>query len=603
MKRLFQDPELQARFERDGYVVLPWMSPEAVADIKSTYTTLHPENPAEGFYSTTFSEDAAFKQGISERVEKWYAPSVGETFSDYKKLGAGFLCKAPGETGHMPIHQDWTVTFESEEDFSATIWMPLQDVDAGNGAIKILPGSHRYANALRGPSLPVIWREVFDLLEPHMKTLEMKAGEAFIFDHSLLHSSHLNQTEVPRLAVTYGLAPQDADLIYYWKSGDKIERIYMGDELFMRYHNIGERPRFGVSQGYFHQDLSPVTPEECTALLKGDGPPIDRPLTRLPGPRPAPKLAAPAFPLFRDTARNQTLAEQGYVVTDFLSEAEVATLREHYTTAHPTTPDRFYASAHVADAEFRRRMHDQLHGVLSGPLDRELPGAKPLGGSFIAKPKGQRGILPPHADWNISDEREYRSYNLWIPLVDTKVENGAVFVLPGSHRWFDSLRGPGLPNPFQPIGQDLWQYMEPLEMKAGQALLYDHRLVHASPVNQTDELRLACVYGILPKEAEMRYYCLDHGLVKAYRSDVEFFLSGDPEEGPGNLELVEVMPYAFPEVELKDLQAYLGVETLEEEILDNIPASEPSQSFWQTYTPGNVIREISHRILGIFKGK
>lgn len=600
MKKIFQDTELQTRFERDGYVVLPLIGPEAVADIRQSYEELHPENPDPGFYSSTYSDDPAFKQQISEKVEHWYGSPVGEIFQDVKKLGASFLLKQPGERGRMPIHQDWTVTFEEEGDLSVTLWVPLQDVNAENGAIKVLPGSHRYSNALRGPSLPVIWREVYHILEEKMQTLEMKAGEAFIFDHSLLHSSHDNLTDTPRLAVTYGLAPQDASMIYYWKQDEQIERIFLGDELFMRYHNIGERPSFGVSQGFFKQDLSPVTDAECWALLSGGLDKIDRPLEQVSGSFVEPTLKNPVFKICTDKERNQRLAEQGYVIIPFLSESEIAELKDFYFAEHNTTPEHFYASAHVSDLEFRQRMHSRISEVFAKPLAREFPGANALGGSFIAKPKGKRGILPPHADWNITDEREFRSYNLWVPLVNTTVENGAVYILPGSHQWFDSFRGPGVPNVFQPVIKEIWDYMEPLEMKAGEALLYDHRLVHASPVNQTDELRLACVYGIVPQGAEMRYYTIDEGLLKSYRSNVGFFLEGDPEAGPGDLELDSVESYQYPQVDLKALKNLLGIKEEEQ-----APSMEPTgpRGFWDTYTPANIAREVGHRLKGIFGGK
>lgn len=636
MKKLFQDTDLQSRFERDGYVVLPLIGSDAVSDIRNTFDQLHPDNPAPGFYSSTFSEDTDFKTKIFGKVDEWYADPVENLFENYKKLGASFLLKQPGEKGRMPIHQDWTVTFEEEGDYSVTLWVPLQDVNAGNGAIKVLPGSHRFSNALRGPSLPVIWRDVYHVLEEKMQTLEMKAGEAFIFDHSLLHSSHDNLTDQPRLAVTYGLAPKDAPMIYYWKEGERIERIFMGDKLFMQYHNIGERPDFGVTQGFFRQDLRPVTVEECKTLLAGreeeiatDGTVlpkesggynsgseessaneskhrrihlIHRPLQRIPGPRVKSVLNDPVFPICASDERNQRLAHQGYVIIPFLSEEEVANLKSFYYAEHNSTPEQFYASAHVRDLDFRQRMHNHIREVFATPLAREFPGANALGGSFIAKPKGQRGILPPHADWNITDEREYRSYNLWVPLVNTTVENGAVHILPGSHQWFDSFRGPGVPNVFQPVIREVWDYMEPLEMKAGEALLYDHRLVHASPINQTDEQRLACVYGIIPQEAEMRYYTIDQGLLRSYRSNVDFFLQGEPEDGPGNLELLDVEPYQYPEVDLKTLKDYLGIS--EKEVGEE-DQGQPngSRSFWQTYTPSNIIRELNHRIKGILGSK
>lgn len=594
MKTIFKDPALQAQFERDGYLVRPLLSAEAVADIRALFTQLHPDNPAEGFYSTTFSDETAFKQQIFERVDKWVGPKVPEHFDDVKKLGASFLLKQPGEPGHMPIHQDWTVSDEENGDFTATIWIPLQDVTAENGAIKVLQGSHRFSNALRGPSLPVIWKEVFPQLEPELKTLEMKAGEAFIFTHNVLHSSHLNQADTPRLAVTYGLAPESTRLMYYWREGGRIERIAMGDDLFMRYHNIGERPSFGVSQGFVSQDLSPVTAEECEAALKS-GKRIEREIKRLPGEFKQ-SVDAPQFYLFPTEALNQLLAQQGYVIFDFLEPDAITRLKDYFYQHHPDSPDKFYASAHVSDTDFRKAMNAEIQSVFQPYLDQYLNKLQALGGSFIAKPKGNRGILPPHADWNISDEREFRSFNLWVPLVDTSPENGAVYILPDSHRWFDSFRGPGIPNCFQPVINEIWDHMVPLNMKAGQALLYDHRLVHGSPQNQTDTLRLACVYGIIPAGAEMRYYRQEGPLLNSYRSNVDFFLLGDPETGPGELESLGSQAYDWPEVDSQQLKAFLGI--TEQQSEQGNPEEE--KGFWTTYTPGNVVREIAHRIKNVF---
>jgi ectoine hydroxylase-related dioxygenase (phytanoyl-CoA dioxygenase family) len=42
----------------------------------------------------------------------------------------------------------------------------------------------------------------------------------------------------------------------------------------------------------------------------------------------------------------------------------------------------------------------------------------------MVKSKGENGSLHPHQDWNIVDEREFNSYNIWLPLVDVNAENG-----------------------------------------------------------------------------------------------------------------------------------------------------------------------------------
>ena len=614
LKTILKDPAQQARLDRDGYLVLPMLDAGAVARLRSLYAEMHPATPAEGFYSTTFSPDPAFKDRINASAQELLAAPLAALFQATKPLGASFLNKQPGAAGHMPIHQDWTVCEEDSGHFSCTVWIPLEDVDAQNGAIKVLPGSHRFSNAFRGPTLPVIWREVMDLLEEKMQSLPMKAGEAFIFDHSLLHSSHDNLSGRERLAFTYGLAPAETEICYHWAATDPpaegqpplplgaapegqsvIERIFTGDTLFMQHHAVRSRPA-GSHQGFWLQDLHPVSREECRALLDGDLKRIERPLRRLPA-QPALAPPPPWEPMLADRVLDAQLREKGYAIFPLLDADATSLLAAAYREHHPEMPEGFYASAHVRDTAFRRVMSALVQAALGSAFKQySAPEAQLLGGSFIAKPPGGKGLLPPHADWNIVDEARHRSYNLWVPLVDTRVENGAVHILPGSHRWFDSYRGPGIPNPLEALGQELWDYLEPLEMQAGHALLYDHRLVHASPLNQSGDLRLACVAGVKRREAEMRHCRLRQGMLAEYASSVDFFLEGDPEEGAGDLPWLGMPAYGFPAVDLAGLRAHLGLEA--ETGAATIPEAPhlPKRGFWQTYTPGNVLRELLHRL-------
>ncbi|CAM6004738.1 unnamed protein product [Sphagnum balticum] len=157
--------------------------------------------------------------------------------------------------------------------------------------------------------------------------------------------------------------------------------------------------------------------------------------------------------------------------------------------------------------------------------------------------KGEKGILTPHQDWNIVDEDKFRSFNIWVPLVDLSDDNGVICVMPGSHTWRKTYRSANIPTAYAEREQEFWASMQRLYMKAGEALIYDHRLIHASGANTTDEIRLACVYGIIPQGAEMLYY---HGkdaqTVEVYKSNPEFFLYGNIFEGPKGLEKIGEVP-------------------------------------------------------------
>jgi hypothetical protein len=245
--------------------------------------------------------------------------------------------------------------------------------------------------------------------------------------------------------------------------------------------------------------------------------------------------------ILKDTKLDQDLLAEGYVVVPFLNENELEGLKQFFYENHPNDIPGFYASAHSKDLDFRNKMNAKIKQSYASSIDRYFSNCEALGGSFVVKTKEQKEKLHPHQDWNIVDESNYRSFNIWVPLVDLTEENGAIRVLPGSHLWGENYRGPNIPEDRPSQLDEIWEKMLTLNMKAGEALIYDHRLYHASYPNQQDEFRLACVFGIKPKEAEMFYYFGKEEGIEVYKSSVAFFMEGDIQKGPEVLELVAII--------------------------------------------------------------
>jgi len=236
------------------------------------------------------------------------------------------------------------------------------------------------------------------------------------------------------------------------------------------------------------------------------------------------------------------LSTEGYVVVPFLDENKVLELTNFFIKNHPNDIPGFYASAHTQDIDFRNKMNDKIKEIYQDSIQEYFINHEALGGSFVVKTNTQKERLHPHQDWNIVDEVKYRSFNIWVPLVDLNEKNGAIRVLPKSHLWGLNFRGPNIPDENGEKLNQFWEEMTTLNMKAGEALIYDHRLYHASYPNQTDEYRLATVFGIKPKEADMFYYFGNNGNIDVYRSNVEFFMKGNIQEGPQVLEKIETIP-------------------------------------------------------------
>ncbi len=266
--------------------------------------------------------------------------------------------------------------------------------------------------------------------------------------------------------------------------------------------------------------------------------------------------------VLKDDSYDNMLRQEGYTVVPFLNEQEVEVLKGLFFNSHPVSKEGLYATAHSDNFDFKKKLNDGILHEFGRALEQTFFECHPLGGSYIVKYKGDKGVLFPHQDWNIVDEEFFRSFNIWVPLVDTNETNGAISVLPRSHKIIKSYRGVNIPDPFYKSNSYAWKFHETLNMKAGEALIYDHALLHASAINQTDEPRIAVVFGIISEKAEMRYYYMENGKVAEYESSVEFFFRNDILKGPSGLKKIKDIDYNFPVVSEEQFdEIYFGTRT------------------------------------------
>jgi hypothetical protein len=261
--------------------------------------------------------------------------------------------------------------------------------------------------------------------------------------------------------------------------------------------------------------------------------------------------------ILKNKAYNEQLLEKGYVVIPFLNENEVEKLSDFFYEKVPTIPTVMYATAHSDDVVFRNQMSDFISQVVLQASSKHFDKITALGGTFMNKPPGENGVLPPHQDWNIVDENQFASYNVWIPLCDVNEKNGSIALIEKSHTWLKNYRGPNLPDSFAEISNMLWEQLQVLTIKAGHALVYDHRLLHASSINQSTENRLVVVYGIIPEKAEMRYYYLENNVLQEYACNKDFYLKGNPLNGPIGLKKLSEIAYNFENINAMQLKQFM----------------------------------------------
>jgi Phytanoyl-CoA dioxygenase (PhyH) len=208
---------------------------------------------------------------------------------------------------------------------------------------------------------------------------------------------------------------------------------------------------------------------------------------------------------------NDRLARDGYaVVENFITPAEIEQLLDVFRSLDcPTHHGGWSASMFSSDLAYRAAVDRAIKEVLTPRAAAILPGYRLCFCNFLIKEpqQGDGGVVQIHQDPTFVDEERYDTVGLWVPLVDTDVMNGAISVLPGSHRWNNGPRGfGGCPSPYLDLLPSFVEHAQPLPMKAGAALVFSQKLFHGSPANRGRTTRITAAVLLAPNEAPLRCY-------------------------------------------------------------------------------------------------
>lgn len=253
MRRTLVDDVLEKQFQKDGYVVIPFLSEKEVSMLTEYYFdtldqkggTLGPKD--EGFnteteitYDFTFiDKNISYKEQVFEMITTAFKSNYEKFLLEYKPIIANYIHKKT-DGGEVPMHQNWAFVDE-HKCASVSIWCPLVDSNKENGTLEVVPGSHKRYGEVRGPmirsELLDIDKEIIDSL---MEPINIKAGNAVILDDSIVHYSSPNLTKGLRLAIQLILIPKEEKSIHYHmdlaKDRNKVEVLEVDKDFYMHFN-------------------------------------------------------------------------------------------------------------------------------------------------------------------------------------------------------------------------------------------------------------------------------------------------------------------------------------------------------------------------------
>jgi ectoine hydroxylase-related dioxygenase (phytanoyl-CoA dioxygenase family) len=212
---------LAAAFERDGYVSgIQVAEADEVARTRAAFDALEAIEGREkcqiGLLDRHFDQrfvwDIATSPAVLDAVEAAIGP-------DILLLATHFFCKYPEESPEagagkfVAWHQDVTY-WGLEPPLAVTAWYAVDDADAENGCMRLIPGTHRegvreHGTSHREGNLLSINQEVPVTAEEDASAVDaaLRAGEISLHHGALIHGSNPNRSQRRRCGMTIRYVP------------------------------------------------------------------------------------------------------------------------------------------------------------------------------------------------------------------------------------------------------------------------------------------------------------------------------------------------------------------------------------------------------------
>jgi hypothetical protein len=219
------DPVRGAELERDGFTVFPGLlDGSEVERLRGAFDAAMArwgQPIGDRWFPTILFPDPDIRRELSDAVSTVLGPHVRSVLrtSDWDLVRADYSVKPPSDASELGPHQDFSVVDERRYQ-SLYVWSPLDPITPTNGALHVLPGSHRFGSQVRAQYVPFVFDDAIDLVRSASVRLETRPGDLVVMVSGVAHWSPANESGRLRLAAHGLLKPVEAPIVYFYADDD-----------------------------------------------------------------------------------------------------------------------------------------------------------------------------------------------------------------------------------------------------------------------------------------------------------------------------------------------------------------------------------------------
>lgn len=213
--------------------------------------------------------------------------------------------------------------------------------------------------------------------------------------------------------------------------------------------------------------------------------------------------------IFYSSKIQEKFEKDGFAIIRFKDYFVLEQLERIHQEFFTSEISGLYASHNINSYETNQTISLSIENAIQSLFKHHFNAVQFILGHYMIKAHSVGDEFQLHQDWSVTDEQIFFSAHLWIPLQDTNYNNGTMFVIPGSHLYFNNYRSGSLNIPRIKRDKLIDKMIVPVPVKKGEMLIYHPALFHGSYANQSKKNRVAVLVSLLQKDCLLKYFHKD----------------------------------------------------------------------------------------------
>lgn len=250
--------------------------------------------------------------------------------------------------------------------------------------------------------------------------------------------------------------------------------------------------------------------------------------------------------IIKDDFLNNFYLENGYAKFQLFDSEQVNEIKSFYKKNASNQNVKglsLHATSNSGDVKLIEKVSTFLmHNYFEPELQKHLVEYELTLSNFIVKEPTKNSVCNAHQDWLLVDEDKYTSFNCWVSLEDANYMTGNLQIIPGSHKFQKSIRAMHTDRFYEKGKKRISDFMVDVPTKAGECVIFNHGVIHASRMNRSNYPRIAIVAGGYSKEADLLFFFRESSssqYVEKYKINKDILLRMKEGERPKGGQLLE----------------------------------------------------------------